>query len=174
MLYKLGVWQLKLCTSFPFIQYLLHALPITSSTESLHQTKYAAVPVLAVKTYVGSRRRYPLILNLVEWSNSRPGRFTSGKEPWHPFNRRCVGPRANPEVLPLSGFEARTVQPILQSLRYPDSITIERHQTLQGGDNLPYGRSVLFPIIPTQTQTQTPVSYVHNSPTHLIPHPHSS
>jgi hypothetical protein len=147
---------------------LLHALPSTSSIESLHQIKSTVVPVRAVKTYWGRKRRYPLILNLDEWLNSRPGRFTAGKEPWHPLNRRWVGHRANPDVLPLSGVEAQTVQPILQSLfrqGYPDSIALERHQTLQGGENLPYGRTVLFSIIPTQTQTQTqtqtPISYLH-------------
>jgi hypothetical protein len=163
---------------------LLHALPSTSSIESLYQIKCTVLPVRAVKTYGGRRRKYPLILNLDEWSKSRLGRFTSGEEPWHPLNRRWMGPRANIDVLPLSRFEARTVQPVLQSLyqlRYPDSSALERHQTLQGGDILPYGRSVLFSIIPTQTQTQThaqtPVSLkrtVHNCPTHFIPQIHSS
>ena len=121
------------------------------------QTVRNRCPCSRLQDVWGRRRRYPLILNLGEWSNSRPGHFTwGGEEPWNPLNRRWVGPRVNPDALPLSRFETRTFQP---TLRYTDSIALERRQTLQCRDNLPYGRSVVFPIIPTQTQTQTKVSY---------------
>jgi hypothetical protein len=59
--------------------------------------KGEVVPVHTVTKYRRSRIIDPLIVNLssrwTEWSTSRPGRFTPGKEPRYPLDRRLGGPR---------------------------------------------------------------------------------
>jgi hypothetical protein len=42
-----------------------------------------------------------------EWSASRPGRFTQGKRPWYPLDRRLGGPQSRPE----SGGKEKNSQP---------------------------------------------------------------
>jgi hypothetical protein len=82
-----------------------------------------------MKAYTGSRGMTPFILNLAlyagEWLPSRSGRFTPGKEQLHrrlggPQNQcGCFGEEKN--LLKLSGFEPRTVQPAAQFLyRLPE------------------------------------------------------
>ena len=50
------------------------------------------------------------------WSLPRSGRFTPGKETWHPLHRRVGGPHGQSgqvrKTLPPSGFDPQTVQPV--------------------------------------------------------------
>jgi hypothetical protein len=57
---------------------------------------------------------FTLALDWGGWSKPRPGRFTPGKAPRYPFNRRVSGPQGR------SGraFESRIVQPVVS--RYTD------------------------------------------------------
>jgi hypothetical protein len=72
------------------------------------------VLVHAMKAYRGSRGIAPLILNPAgEWSISRPGRFTPGKEPLYPFNRRLRGPQSRS-----GSFWKRFLAPV--GIRAPD------------------------------------------------------
>jgi hypothetical protein len=74
----------------------------------------------------GGRGMTPVLSSSPEvgdWSLSRPGRYTSGKESRYPPNRRLVwGPRYGMEVwggkknCHVPGFELRTVRPIALSL----------------------------------------------------------
>jgi hypothetical protein len=58
-------------------------------------------------------------LDADEWLTSRSGRFTPGNEPRQPLNRKLDGPQSrsgrfgeDTNLLPLPGFEPRTVRPV--------------------------------------------------------------
>jgi hypothetical protein len=68
------------------------------------RSKGKIVPVKAIKAIRGRRGKTPFILNLVvrqiEWSASRPGRFSAGKRSECTHLRRCrVGHRSDLDPL---------------------------------------------------------------------------
>jgi len=84
--------------------------------------KGKVVTVYVMKPYRGRRGTVPLILNLcTRWGSgvkTTPGRSTPGKEK-DPLNNRLRQPTSRPKrfgedknVLPLTGFESRTVQSV--------------------------------------------------------------
>jgi hypothetical protein len=82
-----------------------------------------ACPVLVVKAWLHS------VLTSAragaEWSTSRPGRFTSGKEPRHPSKRRLGGPQSRSRRfcvwvnLLRSGFQIQSSTYVISSISIP-------------------------------------------------------
>ena len=66
-----------------------------SENSSTNKSRGEVFLVHTMKEYKGRRGTAPLILNLVlhggEWLISRPDRFTPGKAPPYPLNRRLAG-----------------------------------------------------------------------------------
>jgi hypothetical protein len=62
------------------------------------------------------------VLDGSEWSTTRSGQFTSGKETWYPLDRRLVGPQGRSGRVgknsPVPGFDLQTVEPVAS--RYTD------------------------------------------------------
>jgi hypothetical protein len=60
-------------------------------------------------------------LDVGEWSDTPPGRFTQRKSPWHPLDRRLGGPQnwtggggEEKNSQPLPGLEPPIIQPVAQ------------------------------------------------------------
>jgi hypothetical protein len=75
-----------------------------------------------MNTCRGSRGKAAVLtfaLDECQWSTSRPGRFTPGKESWYPLNRRRGGSQSRSgrfeggkTLFPVPGFEPQIVQPV--------------------------------------------------------------
>ena len=56
------------------------------------------------------------------WLTPRPGRFTPGKETWHPLYRRLCGPQGRygriRKMSPPQVLDPRTVQPCVKNVKF--------------------------------------------------------
>ena len=89
-LFSIRFWDSKACYKRNITIMLHWTFIITISSSS----KGKVVPVHSIKAYRGRRGIAPLILNIgTKWksSTSRPGRFTTGKQPQYSLNRTLDG-----------------------------------------------------------------------------------